>query len=38
MKRIYYLSKRIAKDVVESTVKNHSHSMTFIQEEIKFEE
>jgi phosphate:Na+ symporter len=38
MKRIYYLSKRIAKDVVESKAKNHFNSAAFIQEEIKFDE
>ncbi|OGU69435.1 MAG: hypothetical protein A2W30_08570 [Ignavibacteria bacterium RBG_16_36_9] len=35
MKRIYYLSKRIAKDVVESNQKQHT---AIIQEEIKFNE
>lgn len=35
MKRIYYLSKRIAKDVVET---NHNQQSTLIQEEIKFDE
>lgn len=35
MKRIYYLSKRIAKDVIES---NHNQQHTIIQEELKFNE
>lgn len=35
MKRIYYLSKRIAKDVIEA---NHIQQRTIIQEEIKFDE
>ncbi len=34
MKRIYYLSKRIAKDVVESNNSQHS---SIVQEELKFE-
>jgi hypothetical protein len=34
MKRIYYLSKRIAKDVVES---NNSQYSSIVQEEFKFE-
>jgi hypothetical protein len=34
MKRIYYLSKRIAKDVVES---NNSQYSSIVQEELKFE-
>jgi len=35
MKRIYYLSKRIAKDVVES---NHTQQGAIVQEVIKFDE
>jgi phosphate:Na+ symporter len=37
MKRIYYLSKRIAKDVVESNNNNHLKN-PYVQEEIKFDE
>jgi len=37
MKRIYYLSKRIAKDVIESNPSNQNHHKPIIQEELKFE-
>jgi len=37
MKRIYYLSKRIAKDVVESNNNNHLKN-PYVQEEINFDE
>ena len=38
MKRIYYLSKRIAKDVIESNHSNQDHHKSIIQEELKFDE
>jgi len=37
MKRIYYLSKRIAKDVIESNHSNNNQHKPIIQEELKFE-
>lgn len=38
MKRIYYLSKRIAKDVIESNHSDQNHHKSIIQEELKFDE
>ncbi len=38
MKRIYYLSKRIAKDVVESNHSNQNQLKPIVQEELKFNE
>ncbi len=37
MKRIYYLSKRVAKDVIESNHSNNNQHKSIIQEELKFE-
>jgi phosphate:Na+ symporter len=38
MKRIYYLSKRIAKDVIESNHSNQNQLKPIVQEELKFNE
>lgn len=37
-KRIYYLSKRIAKDVIESNYSDQNHRKSIIREELEFNE